>query len=136
MVEVTKLMVTSFQRSHALTAALSAPNPAAGHRQPTPPPETPGHSWASLGQSLEGSLFLSPGSWCAQGSVCALQESVSPDLCKFWQLYGGLMVTSSKTAYVIPRSAAPRGPTPAAVTADRPAFLQSIFPMPSNLHYS
>ena len=37
-----------------------------------------------------GSLLLSPGSWCAQGSVCALQESVSPVLCKFWWLYGGV----------------------------------------------
>ena len=27
------------------------------------------------------------GSWCAQGSVYALQKSVSPVLCKFWQLY-------------------------------------------------
>ena len=39
-----------------------------------------------------GSLLLSPGSWCAQGSVCALQESVSPVLCKFWWLYGGVNV--------------------------------------------
>ena len=37
-----------------------------------------------------GSLFLSPGSWCAQGFVCALQESVSPVLGKFLQLYGGV----------------------------------------------
>ena len=29
------------------------------------------------------SLLLSPGSWCAQGFVCALQESVSPVLWKF-----------------------------------------------------
>ena len=83
MVEVMKIMVTSFKRSHACTATLSAPNPAAGHRQPTPPPETPGHSQASLGQSLVGSLLLSPGSWCSQGFVCALQESVSPVLYKF-----------------------------------------------------
>ena len=83
-------MVTSFKRSHACTAALNAPNPTAGHHQPTPPPETPGHSQASLGQSLVGSLLLSPGSWCTKGSACALQESVSPVLCKFWQLYGGL----------------------------------------------
>ena len=62
-----------------------------------------------------GPLLLSPGSWCAQGSVCALQESVSPVLCKFWQLYGGLMATSSKRAYAIPRSAAPKAPAPAAV---------------------
>ena len=48
------------------------------------------HSWASLGQSLVGSLLLSPGSWCTQTFVCALQESVSPILCTFWWLYGGV----------------------------------------------
>ena len=68
---------------------LSAPSPAAGHRQPTPLPETldtPGQVWVSL---LWGhySFLLGPG---AQGSVCALQESVSPVLCKFWRLYGGV----------------------------------------------
>ena len=36
------------------------PDPAASHHQPTPPPEIPGHSRASLGQSLVGSLLLSP----------------------------------------------------------------------------
>ena len=82
MVEVMKIMVSSFKRSHACTATLSAPNCAAGHCQPTPPPKTSGHSWASLGQSLVRSLLLSPGSWCTQGFVCALQESVSPVLCK------------------------------------------------------
>ena len=90
MVEVMKIMATSFKRSHACIATLSAPNPAASHHRPTPPLETPGHSQASLGQSLVGSLLLSPGSWCLQGFVCALQESVSPVLCKFWQLYGGV----------------------------------------------
>ena len=49
-----KIMVTSFKRSHAHTATLSAPNPAAGHCRPTPPLETPGHSQASLGQSPVG----------------------------------------------------------------------------------
>ena len=44
----------------------------------------------SLGQSLIGSLLLSPESWCAEGLVCALQESVSPVLCKPWWLYGGV----------------------------------------------
>ena len=51
-----------------------------------------GDSWiltGILGQSL-GSLLLSPGSWCTQGFVCALQGSVSPVLCKFWGLYGGV----------------------------------------------
>ena len=37
-----------------------------------------------------GSLLLCPGSWSAQGFVCALQEFLSPVLCKFWQLYGGV----------------------------------------------
>ena len=74
-------MATSFKRSHAHSATLSAPNPAASHRQPMPLQETPGHSWASLSQSLVGSLPLSPGSWCAQGFwfffFYALLESVS-----------------------------------------------------------
>ena len=42
----------------------------------------PGHSQASLGQCLVGSLLLFPWSWCTQSFVCALQESVSPVLCK------------------------------------------------------
>ena len=90
MVEVMKIMVTSFKRSYVPIAALSAADPAPGHHQSMPLPETPGHSLASLGQSLVGSLLLSPGSWCTQGFVCALQESVSPFLCKFWQLYCGV----------------------------------------------
>ena len=110
-----KIMAISFKRSHAPTATLSAPNPAAGHHQPTPLPETPGHSQAGLGQSLVGSLLLSPGSWRAQGSVCALKESVSPVLCKFWWLYGGLMATSTRRTYATPRSTAPRAPAPMAV---------------------
>ena len=45
---------------------------------------------ASLVQSLVRSLLLSSGSWCTQASVCALQEFISPVLCKFWQLCGGV----------------------------------------------
>ena len=103
------------QRSYACTATLSAPNPAAGHHWPMPPLETPGLLRTSLNQSLLGSLLLSSGSWYAQGSVCAHQESVS----QFCVSSGGsmvrLMVTSSKRAYAIPKLAAPRGPAPAAV---------------------
>ena len=33
---------------------------------------------ASLAQPRVGSLPLSPGSWCTQGFVCALQESLFP----------------------------------------------------------
>ena len=54
-----KIMATSFKRSHVHTATLSAPNPAAGHCRPMSLPETPGHSQASLGQSLVGSLLPS-----------------------------------------------------------------------------
>ena len=95
MVEVVKKMVTSFKRSHACTASLSAPRPAADlvsswllltHASA----ETPERSPASLGHSLVGSLLLSPGPWCVQGFVCALQESVPPVLCKFWPLCGGV----------------------------------------------
>ena len=83
-------METSFKRSHACTVVLGAPHPAADHHQPKPPSETPGHSRASLGQSFVGSLLLSPGFWCAQGSICILQESVSPVLGKVWWLCGGV----------------------------------------------
>ena len=89
MVEAMKIKATPSEGPtkallHSVPPTLQQPPP------PTPPPETPGHSRASLGQSLVGSLLLSPGSWCTQSSVCALQESVSPVLCKFRQLYGGV----------------------------------------------
>ena len=114
MVEVMKIMVTSFERSHACTATLSAPNPAAGHHHPTPPLETPGHSQASLGLSLVGScsFFLGPG---AHKFLFMPSKGLFPSLCKFWRLYVGLIATSSKSAYVIPKSAAPRAPAPVAV---------------------
>ena len=115
MVEVMKIIGTSFKRSHACTAALSAPNPEAGHHRPTPPLETPGHSQASLGQSLEGSLLLYPGSWCIKVSVCACQESISQSCVSSGSSMVGLMAISSKKAYAISKSAATRGPASAAV---------------------
>ena len=75
-----KIMVTSFQRSRAHTAKLSAPNPATDHCQPTSLPETPGHSQASVPQALVGSLILSPGSWCTQAFVCA-PKTLFPQSC-------------------------------------------------------
>ena len=46
-------------------------------------------SWASLGQSLVGSLLLSPVSWCTR--FCLYPPRVYfPVLCKFWQLYRGI----------------------------------------------
>ena len=63
----------------------------AGHCQPTPPLETPGHSQASLAQSLMGTLLLSPESWCTQGfSVHSkslfLQSYGSPVIKSHWPL--------------------------------------------------
>ena len=66
-VEVMKIMVTSFKISHACTATLSAPNPAAGHHQPTPLLQTPGHSQGSLGQSLMG--VTAPLSWVLMHNI-------------------------------------------------------------------
>ena len=45
MVEVMKIMAASFNRSHACAAALSAPNPAAGH---VGPPKMDGSWWRVL----------------------------------------------------------------------------------------
>ena len=96
------------------TVAVSAPDTATGHCQPAPPPVTPKHSQANLAQSLVGSLGLSPGSWCTQGFVCALQQSVSWSCLSSGISVVGLMVTSSKRAYATPSSAAPRAPAPMA----------------------
>ena len=93
--EIIKIMVTSLERSHAI---LIAPDPAAGHCRPMPLLETPEHSRASLGQSLVGSLLLSPGSWYAQDFICALQESVSQSCVSSDGSMVGLLVTSSKRA--------------------------------------
>ena len=88
MVEAMKIKVTSLKRSHAYTATLSAPNSAAGHHQPMPPLETPGDSWANLGQSLMESLllFLCPG---AHKVLHVLQESISQS-CVSSGIYGGV----------------------------------------------
>ena len=113
MVEVMKIMVTSFKSSHACTATHSAPNPVAGHRWPTPPLETPGHSQASLGQSLVGSLLLGPG---AHKVLFVPSKSLFPQSCvSSGRSMVELMATSSKRAYAIPRTAAPRTPAPVAV---------------------
>ena len=104
MVEVMKIMATSFKRSHVHSVALGASNPAAGHCRFTPPLETPGHSWACLGQFLVGSLLLSSGSWCTQGFACALQSLFPQASVSSGGSMVGLMATSSKRAYAKPRS--------------------------------
>ena len=115
-VEVMKILTTSSKRSQACTATLSAPNPAAGHHDPRlcqRPLDTHRQVWVSL---LWGpcSFLLGPG---AQGPVCALQESTSQSCVSSGSSVVGLMVTS-KRAYAIPGSAAPRAPAPWQSTAD------------------
>ena len=65
------------------------PQPCSRPPRPTPLPETPGLSQASLGQSLVGSLLLFPGSWCTRSCLCP-PRVYFPVLCKFWQLCGGV----------------------------------------------
>ena len=110
-----KIMGTSFKKSHAHTTTLSAPNPAAGHHWPTPPPEPPGHPrqvwfcllWAHcsflLGPGVHKVLFVPSKSLFPQSCVSSGDSMVR------------LMVTSSNRAYSIPRSTAPRAPDPVAV---------------------
>ena len=86
--------------------------------RPLPTHASVGDSWTLMGNpgsvSCGVTALFSYGLVCL-GFVCALQECVSPVLCTFWWLYGGLMTTSSKRAYAIPRSTAPRALAPAVV---------------------
>ena len=107
MVQVMKVMVTFFRRSHACTAALSAPDPRLCRR----PLDTHRQVWVSLfgGHS---SFLLGPGEHkvlFVPSKSLFLQSPVSSGGSMV-----GLMATSSKRAYAIPRSAAPRTPAPAA----------------------
>ena len=109
-----KVIVTFFKRSYACTTTLSALNPAADHHQHTSPLETPEHSQACLGHSLVGSLPLCLESWCTR-FCSSLQESISRSCVSSGSSLVGLMATSSKRAYAIPKSAVPRAPVPVAV---------------------
>ena len=114
MVEVMKIIVTSFKRSHAHTAALSAPT----LQQATTNPhlcwrfqDTHEHVWVRflwghcsflLGPGVQRVLFVPYRSLLSQSCVSSGGSMV------------GLMATSSRRAYAIPRSAAPRAPAPVA----------------------
>ena len=58
MIGVMRVMGTSFTRAYASTVVFSAPDPTAGHCPSMPPPETLGHSQASLAQSLVWLLIV------------------------------------------------------------------------------
>ena len=91
MVEVVKIMVTSFKRPHACTAALSTLDPAAGHRQPLHAFD--GDSWTLMGMTGSVSCGVTaPFSWVLVHSrFCLCPPRVCfPVLCKFWWFYGGV----------------------------------------------
>ena len=103
MEKVMKIMATSFKRSHACTATLTAPNPAAGHHGPKPPLETPGHSWSSLGGLLwdHCSFFLGPG---AHKVLLEPSKSLFPVLCKVCEnCYNPITVLYSDSVSWVPR---------------------------------
>ena len=98
-----KIMAISFKRAHERMAALSGPDPAPSHCQPT---ETPGHSWQVWFSLLWGhcSFLLGPG---AHKLLFVPSKSLFPQSCvSSGSSVVELMVTSSKRAYAIPRSAA------------------------------
>ena len=79
--------------------------------RPPPTHTSARDSWTCMGKSGSVSCGVTApfSSVLVHTRFCLCSpEPVSPALCKFWQLCGGLMVTSSKRAYAIPRSAAPR----------------------------
>ena len=105
--EVMKIMVTSFIRRSACTANLSASNPHLHGRLLN----IHGQVWVSL---LWGhcSFLLGPGE---HKVLFVPSKSLFPQSCvSSGGSMVGLMVTSSKRAYAIPRSAAPRAPALAA----------------------
>ena len=107
-------MVTSFKRSQAQAAALSAPTlqqATADTRLCQRLLDTHGHVWISF---LWGhcSFLLGPGE---HKILFVPSKSLFPQPCvSSGSSMAGLMATSSKRAYAIPRSAAPRAPVPVA----------------------
>ena len=77
---------------------------------------SPGDSWTPTDKSGAVSCGVTaPLFWVLVHKVLFCPPRVYfAGLCKYWQLYGGVMATSSKRAYAIPKSAAPRASVPAA----------------------
>ena len=113
-VEVMKILVTSFKRSCVHTAALSAPDPAAGHHYPRlcrRHLDTQAQVWVSL-LWRHCSFLLGPD---AHKVLFVPSKSLFPQSCvSSGGSMVGLMVTSYKSAYAIPRPAEPRAPAPEA----------------------
>ena len=99
-VQVEKITLNSFKRSHACTVSqgpLLCIRPLLAHG-------STGDSWALMGKSRSVSCGVTvPFLWgvvCMKFCLCP-PGVYFPVLCKFWQLYGRLMVTSSKRVYAL-----------------------------------
>ena len=118
MVELMKIMVTSFKRSHQALLHSVAPT----LQQATADShlcqrllDTHGQVWVSL-LWRHCSFLLGPG---AHKVLFVPSKSLFPQSCVSSGVsMMGLMVTSSKKAYAIPRSTAPRTPAHGQSTAD------------------
>ena len=113
MVAVIKIMATSLKRSHALlhsvppTLQQATANPCLHWRLL----DTHRQVWVSLLWS-HCSFLLDPG---VHKVLFLPSRSLFPQSCVSSGGSMGLMVTSSKRAYAMPRSAAPRAPAPVTV---------------------
>ena len=94
MVNVMKIMVTSFKRSHAQHFCTQCLQPCS---RPLPSQTSAGDSWTLIGKSGSVSCWVTaPFSWVLVLTsfvcvcVCVPSKSLFPVLCKFWQLYGGI----------------------------------------------
>ena len=114
MVELMKIMVTSFNRSHQAllhSVALTLQQATANSHLCQRLLDTHRQVWVSL---LWGhcSFLLGPGT---HKVLCVASKSLFPQSCvSSDSSMMGLMVTSSKWAYAIPRSIAPRAAAPVA----------------------
>ena len=120
MVEVMKIMATSFKRSHAVNCCTQCPRSC---NRPLTTHASARDSWTLMGKSGSVSCGVTaPFSWVLVHTRFCLCPSrvcfprVFQECCvSSVSSLVGLMVTSSKRAYAIPRSTAPRAPAPAAV---------------------
>ena len=85
--------------------------------RPPPTHASAGDSWTLTGKPGPVSCGVTaPFSWVLVHKVLMLPPRVYfPVLCKFWQLYGGVIGDLLQEGLCQPKSAAPRAPVPVAV---------------------
>ena len=86
MVEVMKVMETSFKSSHGRIATPSGPNPTAGHRRPAPPQETaePSSASVSVGPLGPGAQSTFEPSECLWRAWSLILNAILPLLPSCW----------------------------------------------------